>query len=173
MGGYFRHWPIPPDPVQGNCRGRCPRRPVCNKYPLCYGYSRNPIMSLVGAIHESPAEKRAKMMRRCLSAVGRGLAPAVERNALSVPSMCHPERSECGVEPQAKRRGGCRVSGRRDLSLDYSCPYLDPTFAVPARYPFGVRLRACRPPLRMTHGRYPFVTPYRGRFVNRPYDGMG
>ena len=54
--------------------------------------------------------------------------------------MCHPEQAK-RVEPLAKRRGGCRVSGRRDLSWSYSIPSLDPIFAVPARYPFGVRLR--------------------------------
>ena len=95
------------------------------------------------------------MPRRCLFAVGRGprrcalrnstnqksslsvdfrsfvCAPAAERNTLSVPSMCHPEQAK-RVEPQAKRRGGCRVSGRRDLSWSYGCFLLRSHLAVPA-----------------------------------------
>ena len=88
--------------------------------------------------------------------VGRGLAPAVERNTLLAPSMCHPEQAK-RVEPQAKRRGGCRVSGRRDLSWNYGILSLDPTSRYPHRCCYAVRLRAYRPPLRMTHRRYIFV----------------
>ena len=76
---------------------------------------------------------------------------------LSAPSMCHPEQAK-RVEPQAKRRGGCRVSGRRDLSWSYGIPSLDPTSRYPHRCCYAVRLRAYRPPLRMTHGRCIFVT---------------
>ena len=70
--------------------------------------------------------------------------------------MCHPEQAK-RVEPQAKRRGGCRVSGRRDLSWNYGCFCLDPTSRYPHRCCYAVRLRAYRPPLRMTHGRCIFV----------------
>ena len=61
-------------------------------------------------------------------------APAVERNSLSVTPMCHPEQAK-RVEPQAKRRGGCRVSGRRDLSWSCGCfllrSYLRGTRSIP------------------------------------------
>ena len=96
-------------------------------------------------------------LRLCVILVGRGLAPAVATNTLSAPSVCHPEQAK-RVEPQAKRRGGCRVSGRRDLSWSYGCFCLDPTSRYPHRCCYAVRLRAYRPPLRMTHRRYIFVT---------------
>ena len=66
----------------------------------------------------------------------RSLAPRPNATIpLSATAMCHPEQAK-RVEPQAKRRGGCRVSGRRDLSWSYGCFCLDPIFAVPARYPY-------------------------------------
>ena len=88
-------------------------------------------------------------------------------NHIAAPSMCHPEQAK-RVEPQAKRRGGCRVSGRRDLGWSYGILSLDPIFAVPARYPYRGSTTGVPPSAQDDTWTVHLRNPDRARFVDCP-----
>ena len=123
--------------------GACSRRR--KEYPLRHGYP-----SLVGA----------------------GFPRPNATNPLSVTAMCHPEQAK-RVEPQAKRRGGCRVSGRRDLSWSCGCFCLDPIFAVPARYPYRGSTTGVPPSAQDDTWTVHLRNRYRGGSKPPPYGWMG